>query len=432
MDANSALQYSDPAAAALNGSVSSVTAANRNLQSTLKQEDAAMQPSMEKFKQISSTTPPAPPTPKQAPPAPEASDFTKDGQAWVSAIAALSSLIGARGRARGTGALKAFAGGVKGLQAGEQQAFDNSYKSWKANSDAMFKENDEEMAKYKAVIDNRELSEAEAQQQMKMVGYEYQNKVMSDTHTADQAFAVYDSIVKARTSAESYVNKLEAKKAEMDKEEEQQLQKLKSDPSIGNLADAYHAGVPITTLVKGIGKDAQYKAQAIQDAATEKYGNFDWAENHNQYMARGSELRGIGTAAGKIELGGEMLDKSIPSMMDAARKVGLTESTDLNTLYNTAKRHLSDRDFSNFSTQLRATTSDYGVFIGRGRQTVHSDEEALKILHDNMGITSLQGFADAVSAERKNTSEAIGGLLGSAAGAKPSNTENVVHWDDLK
>jgi len=291
------------------------------------------------------------------------------------------------------------------------------------------------MDKYKAVMDDRNLTEQEQQMKIKMIAYEHQDEIMMAAENFHQQTAITAAKQKAETGVETYFEKLQAKQEQEQQAQTQEIEKYKQDPAMATLADAFHSGVPVTTLVKGLGKDAQAKAQAIQDLAAEKYGDFDWAEQHNKYMARGSELRGIGTMSGKIELGGALLDKSIPSMMAAAEKVGLTESTDLNTLYNTAKRHLSDQDFQNFSTQLRATTSDYALFLGRGRQTVHSDQEALRILSENMGITSLKGFRDAVAAERANTKAAIDESLGRtpaepAAGAPAGG--NVVHWDDLK
>lgn len=393
-------------------------------QSDISAAEKEMQPSVDKFKQTAAQPMPQAPAAPKATPAPEMKQIQEDSQGWISAMSVLSALVGGRGRAKGTGALQAYAAGLNGIREGNQQAFENSYKTWKANQDAMFKEADEEMNRYKAVLEDRKMTENEQIQAINVIGAEHENTLMSDAKDVAQAGAVYDSAIKAKIGAQAFVDKLEVKKNMADAEQEKQMQKFKDDPATTSLADAYHSGVPITTLVKGIGKDAQYKAQAIQDAAKEKYGDFDWAEQHNKYMARGSELRGISTMAGKIELGGSLLDKSIPSMLAAAERVGLSESTDLNTLYNTAKRHLSDQDFQNFATQLRATTSDYALFLGRGRQTVHSDQEALRILSEDMGVTSLKGFRDAVAAERANTSAAIDESLG----REPKQSPAVAGW----
>ncbi len=417
MDANTALNGGD-ANAALNGSLAgNMQAARGRYQIDLNAEQKDMQPGIDRYRATASQPTPAVPEPKKAAPAPDAGQFQKDSQGWVSAIAALSALVGARGRARGTGALKAFSAGMEGIQKGNQQAFDNAYKTWKANTDAMMDEHKQEMDKYKAIMDNRELTEKEAFDEIKMVGYEHQNKLIMDAKDFEQTAGIYESAVKAQIGAQTYIDKLDAKAKEQQKIQQEQMEKYSNDPGMKGLVKAYLSGVPISALVKGWGGDAQAKAQAIQDMAQRENPDFDWATAHNQYMAQGSELRGIGTMAGKIELGGQLLEKSIPSMLAAAEKVGLTPSTDLNAVYETMLRHASSQDFQNFSTQLRATTSDYALFLGRGRQTVHSDQEALRILNETMGITSLKGFQDAVSAERNNTSAAIGALLKAPATA---------------
>lgn len=306
MDANSALQYGDQAGAALNGvvpngSAASVASANKNLQGVLNQEDKAMQPALQKFKDISSQPMPQPPTPKTAGPAPEMQQIQQDSQGWISALAVFSSMIGARGRARGTGALKAFAAGMNGIKAGNQQAFEDAHKTWKDNTEAMFKDNEEEMNKYKAVLDNRNLSEAEASQEMKMIGAEYQNKVMASTETAKQAFAVYDSIVKARTGVEAYTAKMDAKAKEQLKLQEQQkadqdkrYDEWKQTPRAALVADAIAKGLPPAYYIRGRGKDGQEQLQFAQDFAEERHPGLDLAEAAQNYNASNAALRSFG------------------------------------------------------------------------------------------------------------------------------------------
>ncbi len=165
-----------------------------------------------------------------------------------------------------------------------------------------------------------------------------------------------------------------------------------------------------TNLGRGIQGSANVVAlrQRVAEKAREQgLSGEDLANALAEFGGKQSEQKAIGTQAGKIKLASAMLDESLPAMMEAAKKVGLTSSTDFNSLYNAAKRKLSNQDFANFSTQLRAVTSDYAQFLGRGRQTVHSDQEALRILSEDMGITSLQGFVDAVKIEEGNVSRAI-------------------------
>jgi hypothetical protein len=182
--------------------------------------------------------------------------------------------------------------------------------------------------------------------------------------------------------------------------------KMTADPMVIGLSKSYRNGVPINQLVPGLSSHNKLR-QAVIKKAYDDDPDFDYTSANRKYVAALSESRSVGTMAAKIKLGGNLLEKSIPPMLKAAEDVGLSESTDLNVVYNSVKRHLSDKDFAKFSTLLRATTSDYAVFLGRVSVSVHSDEEALKILHDNMGVTSLKGFSDAVDVERMTTLEGI-------------------------
>ena len=69
--------------------------------------------------------------------------------------------------------------------------------------------------------------------------------------------------------------------------------------------------------------------------------------------------------------------------------------------------HSNDPDYKNLQTQIRAVTTDYAQLVGRGKQTVHSDEEALGILNTKMNVASIKGFQDAVTAEKENLQKGI-------------------------
>ncbi len=161
--------------------------------------------------------------------------------------------------------------------------------------------------------------------------------------------------------------------------------------------------------------------KAILNRHAELYPNSKMAENAVKYAGEISGARAVGTQTGKIKLASNILDQSLPSLMEAADKVGLSRSTNINAIYNAAKKRLSDKDFANFSTQLRAVTTDYAQFIGRGSGTVHSDEEALKLLSTDFGITSLQGFEDAVNIEKQNVGRGIDITQGKESPKEPAS-----------
>ena len=189
-----------------------------------------------------------------------------------------------------------------------------------------------------------------------------------------------------------------------------QYEKLRNDPAMQTALKTYKVTGDARFSVGGGtmgGKSLQPKIEALQRMAHEE--NPDFNPGIVKMMAQGyqKELNGVQLQNGKISLASNILDTSIPSLIDSAKKLGLSESTNINDLYNAARARLNSSDFKNFQTQLRAATTDYAQFLGRGRQTVHSDEEALKILHESMNVNSLGGFKDAVTTERGNVQKGI-------------------------
>lgn len=440
MDANQALQYGDSATAALNGSVGSVTGANKNLQGVLNQQDQAMQPAIQKFNQTAAQPIPAPPEPKKASPAPDAQQFNKDAQGWVSALAVFSSLIGARGRARGTGALKAFAAGANGIKAGNQQAFEDAYKTWKSDTDAMMKENDEELAKYKTVLENRELSESEAQQQMKMIGAEYQNKVMSATHTADQAFAVYDSIVKAQAGVNAANAKMEQKA-----QEQLRLQKEKDDrqdavlehfstlkpndivPGYGITKAAILdkvAGLKAGLNYPDVGISMRGTNNPLKDlvdsikTATDEGGNR--AEEKLGYLEQQREAGVIAARSGPAKIAVKEMDNLAQPMVDAVKRLDPGQYPDLNSLKNAAEKKTGGADVvrANLAVQ-EFKTAFTNLMIRNGVPTDAARGKADALMDTNFSLNQIEGVRDQAKISGAAVLDALAEAKGDITG-KPS------------
>jgi len=402
------------------------------------------------------------PKPPTMTPAPDMKDYQTDPmQSFGSGAGFLATFGSLLTRRPLTNALNAGAAVMNAANQKNAEGFKAAFDKWKLESENAWKMVDWDMEQYKAALgkDDTEAKiyasahrneTASAAIQARM-GEQYHKDMIKQLDNsrkpASKVFEyVEDSLAEEKAKREAQGlpamtdKELDTRVLELTNEaqtmikkngimsDEQYNEKYKDDPEIKGLADSYSKGVPITQLAPGWGKDNP-KREAVMRKAYEMNPDLDWADAHVKYVGNQSGARSLATQTKKIDLASNMLDTSLPSMLDAAKKVGLSTSTDLNTLYNTAKRHFSDKDFSNFSTQLRAVTSDYAQFIGRGRMTVHSDQEALRILSEDMGITSLQGFADAVNIERKNVDRAIkmteGNKTSGGAAGKPPDTKHI-------
>lgn len=380
------------------------------------------------------------PKPPTITPAPELKDYQRDPmQSFGSAAGFLATFGSLLTRRPLTSALNAGAAVMTAANQKDAAAFSSAFDKWKVETENAWKMTEWDMNQYKDLLGKDE-SEARihaastkndtalAAIQAKMSEQYHRDMMKQFDQSKKPVEAVFnyvqdglaeeDAKRKAQGLTEMTQPERDKKKLELFSEGQNAIkqkgiltdddynQKYKDDESVKSLATSYHSGALLTQLAPGLRSDNP-RRDAIVRKSHEMYGDFDWAEQHVKYVAEQSGARSLAIQTKKIELASNMLDTSLPSMMQIADKVGLGRSTDLNALYNAAKRHLSDKDFSNFSTQLRAVTSDYAQFIGRGRMTVHSDQEALRILNEDMGITSLQGFVDAVNIERQNVDSAI-------------------------
>lgn len=332
-------------------------------------------------------------------------------------------------------ALNASAAAMNAQRAGDQDAYKEAYQQWKDNTELALKKHKVEMENLHDILELSKEDQSAALAQLKAYGVAQSSdaagvlaqlgdwgeigKWAHSMETAGKGLASLtgqlfseevQDFVKTHGRAPNVDEKLALKKKAEGKDtslsDDVYNEKYKDDPAILQAARAYHSGATWQQVAPGWGKDNP-KREATERKVAELWPDFNWTDAHTKMLGEQSGQRSLATQTKKIELASNMLEQSLPSMMDIAKKVGLGASTDINALYNTAKRHLSDQDFSNFSTQLRAVTSDYSQFIGRGRLTVHSDQEALRILNEDMGVTSLQGFVDAVNTEKSNVQRAI-------------------------
>lgn len=406
-------------------------------------------------------TPPELTTLPQAPP-PVHSDPLQTFGSPASWLAVFGGLLT---RNHLTNSLNAAASVMNARNQGDETQSKYNMDLWKANTENAIKMHEFEMDKYKESIQKLGTERQDALAEIQAISASTKNdtmymlaankdaegvlkyfeslnsqmgkmqKSLENTSLIEQGVDLFKQTNPAATPKQLYDERVRltrdvnsAEKGTADKSsagltDEVYNQKFKNDPQIKQLAEAYATGATIQQLAPGWSKDNP-KRDAVQRMAYELHPDLNWADAHARYLGQQSEQRSVGSQVGKIDLASNMLDKSLPSMMQQAEKVGLSPSTDLNSAYNEIKRRASDNDFSNFSTQLRAVTSDYAQFIGRGRMTVHSDEEALRILNDDMGISSLQGFVDAVNTERSNVQSAIDETRGGKSSPKATHKWN--------
>jgi hypothetical protein len=403
----------------------------------LKQQSADQAPIIDKAMKTAAQPNPEPPKLQRAPEAPKEHEFGSAAQEWTMAMAVLAGAVGAFSRQHATTALNAFQSGVNGFRQGNKEAFDDNFKQWEAASKSAVENNKILQNQYKAVLDNKKLSLDDQLTQIQLIASKYHDQLTYNA-ASERNMILISKILKSQNAAAQKVQLATEKLNAMKPTADQSLDHYKD---LSEIADEYletgDKNAAIGRISRGKGGDADRATVNAIISKKMKEQNLtakDIVKRRLQYASDVSGAHRTGTQGGELQLATNLLDKSLPSMMDAARKVGLSESTDLNAIENALKKRGSSQDLANFSTQLRAAVSDYALMTGRGRLTVHSDNEAIKVLNENMGITSLQGFVDAAQTERRNvlagvaeTRENLGG-----ADAPEGGVGATVHWDDLK
>ena len=437
------------ATAALNGAPADLTArmnaAKSQYQTDLASEDKAMQPAIQKFQQQSAQPIPAPPEPKKAAAAPDAQQFNKDAQGWVVALSALSALVGARGRGRGTAALNAFAAGMKGIQDGKQQAFKDAYETWKGETEQMDKENAQEMDKYKAVLSNRELSTQEAFDQIKMIGYEHQNKLMMDAKDYDQATAMVDSYQKAKFSVDLANAKLDAKANEalrQQKEKDDRQDAVLEHFSTLKPTDIV-PGYGITKAavmdkVNGLKSGLNYPDVGISmrgtnnplkdlvdsiKASTDAGGSR--AEEKLGYMEQQTEAKAIAARSAPAKIAVKEMDRLAQPMVDAIKKLDPSQYPDLNSLKNAVEKKAGGADVVKANLAVQEFKNAFtNLMIRNGVPTDAARGKADAIMDTNFNLSQIEGVRDQAkisgAAVLDALADAKGGITGKTAESTPT------------
>jgi len=449
LTADDALNGGNKANAALNGgygSVASVKGAYKQAQDALGKEDKAMQPALERGRAAANQPMPEVPEPKKAGPAPDLRTIQKDSEGWLTAISALAAFVGSRGRMGGTGALKAFAAGSKGLQEGNKQAFDAATTKWKEDTEAMLKENDQEMRKYDAILKNRELSEHEAMNEIKMVAAEYQNQTMMAMDNYHQAAAAYDSRQKLTLQADLAYKKMDAHEKMLQEREDKKdaliaknlknfdsmkdtdivpglsatkadiLNKIKTLHDTGGNYAA--AGISTRTMNNPI-KDM------VESVKAQIYPNEQTSEMRAQFAGEQQFQRSLATRSAPAVAATKEMDHLAQPMVHAVSNLDPTSYPDLNSLRNAYDKKTGGPDVVRAFQAVQAYKTAYvGLLTKNGVPTDQARSKSDELFGEDMSLPQIEGAVLQSKIEGAavidGLQEAKGGFSGAPSGAKPT------------
>lgn len=171
------------------------------------------------------------------------------------------------------------------------------------------------------------------------------------------------------------------------------------DKSIETGARAYAAGVPLSRVVPGFGKDNANR-DAVVKKANELFPNLDLAKAEAGFTGQQREQGTAGTIAARVKTASYAVDGQADVLMPYLEKVDLSRFKDLNTFENYFREHTNDPNLAALKGAIQAFVGDYSALLVRsGATTEGSREAAERLLNSGMNTQSVKGFVKAVKQE---------------------------------
>jgi hypothetical protein len=279
-------------------------------------------------------------------PPPPTANVGNDAMMWLAAATALGGIAGALTRNHTTNALAAFSGTLDGLREGNQQKFENNFKTWEASAKQVQENNAAELAEYKAAIENRELDDRSRSMQIQIVANKYRNQFMAgvakhyaETGDFTMATAAFDAFTSQNEKAEGAFTKLaQFAQARKDKMEQLQFQRdtqfgvaerraqqgLESDDALMGRVEQKLAGNPTAAsgLRAGTPSEARFRELLSQTMKERNITAQELNKAAQQYGGQAAAERSLDTRTVALESVIRKTAATLPLAEQASAKVG--------------------------------------------------------------------------------------------------------------
>ena len=380
---------------------------------------------------------------------PNPEDYHKYSVEFASASALLGAIAGKWTRAGGTASLNAFAGAMQGWQKGNLQAYEEASKQWEQASKKTIDNNNIELAKYKAILEDRKMNIDDKLQGLTIAGYEAQNSVIVGMGKDGNFNGIAQAVDKMAMANQRYgaaVDQLSGVHKDQTADQVAQIEYLNSNPEFarqlqqrdpGKWAQIGAAGElyrhPLNnpppaagggtldadaeryrqtgTLPPNMGRGNQGYEQAheIRQRAAElevQSGGdpTNWPTKWQQFKAQGVGLNreqgALGNRAGGISIAVNEADRTIPVVRQLAEQNAGKGYATWNKIQNKWAVESGDKGFQQYVAQLNSLVNIYGRVISGGNKGTVSDlEHARELANPNMPLSAIQGSLAAMETE---------------------------------
>ena len=342
---------------------------------------------------------------------PNPEDYHKYSVEFASASALLGAIAGKWTRAGGTASLNAFAGAMKGWQSGNLQAYEEASKQWEQASKKTIDNNNIELAKYKAILEDRKMNIDEKLQGLTIAGYEAQNSVIVGMGKDGNFNGIAQAVDKMATVNQRYgaaVDQLSGVRKDQTADQVAQIEYLNSNPEFarqlqqrdpGKWAQIGAAGElyrhPLNNPPQGSGEQLQGAVDMVgqnraslatvmsrmpaADKATftrmlsEQYPEYRQQAYNAENAGDVTEARIARARIAKVNYASNLLDQNIPAAEAAAKAFPQGKYVPIDAAKLWAARQGSNVQLSGWDVVNLQMIENYAQFLNPGSITIRQD-----------------------------------------------------------
>jgi hypothetical protein len=318
----------------------------------------------------------------------------------LSTLFAFAAIGGAMTRTPMTAALNAFSAGLKGMYDGDQAAFKRESEIFKQKMDLAIATNNNAHQEYQDAWEKYKNNISVLKEQLGLIATKYNDTVAKaaidkgdinavlqhKTNLAQMAEQASEARARIAQAAQAHHDMMELKKAQMAATQGaggQPSQRYQSDPKYKASVDFWaksvaNGGTLPARFSQVAGKQF---SQDVYAAIPLQGGNAnDMLANRVNVKEINSEAVKLGTQSASVAIANQEMQQFIPQAEKAIENVPRTDFKPINELIQ-----LGEKQWSPEQKQLvvanRALQTAYAQLVARGAPTVHSSEEAERILN---------------------------------------------------
>jgi hypothetical protein len=342
----------------------------------------------------------------QETPLPPREELDEPANVFKNAAPVMAIFAGLLSRRPLIASMNAMGAAMKGYHEGDVEKYNRHRQIWEDTTKQAIEHNKNELEQYHAVLDNAKLSNEEKLSQINAYAHVNQNEHLmaagagNNLAKAVEIIKTLDSTHKTMVDSYKVLNQGAAGGGMTDE--------FRNDSTNQALADGLASGVPVSSLIRGRGKDAEERLINLQRLAKERHPDWSPASSMTGFIEEQAESRTVGANSGRIKLAANSLSRMIPVAQKAMKGVDLGNYPSINAIENAVAKGTGDPNIVKLNTALQAVISDHAALMVRGGQpTVESRNAAREMVNQNLSAGQLEGYFDIVEQEKEAQMNAI-------------------------